>query len=219
MFRVRSSLTILYPCNPIRPLGRPPDWDAPNWPGAPGSQADGDTTSSIGNTVTLAGSDLLLNTVYLDLYGQATFTLDLYSGSNPNGETPFKSATVTTTIGSPNLLVPFYVNVWVPTNTVTFIISRTPNTGIGPNSFANLLGPLSGTNPTVGDATNAIWYESVNTSGFVSDSLWAPADGAPDNYLGAEFVTPEPDPGTLLACMLLGLGGLALLKEKSSHRV
>ena len=194
------------------------DGDAPDWPG--GTPQDGNTRSAVGNTVTLTGANELVTTVYLDVFAEGNFTLDIYAGTTPTGS-PIVSSSASTNGwgGFINENLAFSINAVLP-QTVTFIVSGTPTGSTNPDLF----GPLSGTAPGpgpghFGSSTDYMWYGEPGT--FVANNTWADQDGAgvglppDDNYLAAEFVTaPEPGAVALLTCMLLGLGGLSLVRKK-----
>ena len=171
--------------------------------------------SGVGDTITLGGTDRILNSVYLGLFnggGDGGFTLTLYGGSDPNSAPLLGSAPASIGVGIyPNVQFDFgsqHINL---PNTITFIVS-------GPADDSH--GPLSGLSPAPGTSPNYLWYGPGNTpNAFVQDSVWANADAQGllrpnENYLTAQFITPEPGSVTLLVCMLFGLGSWAILKKK-----
>lgn len=172
----------------------PPPRDAPGRPAGP----------FVGNTITLGGTDRFLTTVSLGLWNTGTYTLSLYSGSDPNTGAFLGSASASGSNVSLNLNVLFNFDIVVP-DTLTFIVSGIEDA---------YHGPLSGLAPTVGSDPNWLWF---GPSPYGQNNVWATVDALPNtlagNYLAAQFNTPEPDAVTLLVAMLLGLASWALLKK------
>jgi hypothetical protein len=174
--------------------------------GTPGRPA-GD---HIGNTVTFdsalwaSNQELISARILLDneIGGGLTYTLDLYSGSDPNTGALLASDTV----AAPHWtnLVEFDLNVYVP-QTVTFIVSASS----GSNFHAGAIN-TNPNGPEIGSADNSLWYGSGSPD-FVANSTWAKADGAATNYIYSEFTAEAPEPsaifllGTVIAVLGIGL--------------
>jgi hypothetical protein len=178
----------------------------------------------IGNTITfdstLYGEGYsFLTSVDLATYNAvgngAVFTLDLYSGSDPNTGTLLASSSVT--VGHSQPEATFLFDLYVP-QTITWVVSSvpagTPDTG-ALDGIANAYGA-----PQVGSANDSIWYGDPTVSNsFTSDSTWAGTDGAATEYLGAEFfATPEPSAIVLLGSILGILGiGIAIARRRQAR--
>jgi hypothetical protein len=171
----------------------------PGYPGGPG----------VGQTITLGGTarDLTTITIFEGNGGGNTgsYTLALYSGSNPNTGTELGSVTLPSHSGLYYDVFDFTSQGIVLPNTITFVVSSGPNSGNGVGSADP---------PTVGSAVNSIWYGAPGS--YVANNTWAIADGAPanDNYLTATINANVPDGG--MTMMLLGgaLLGLETLRRR-----
>lgn len=150
----------------------------------------------LGNQITLAGTNRLLDDI------QASFGLNTNFGQNPNSATDFytadlykndgaggapgslfASSKVTgTNAGAAVLNLTFPFETEVP-NTFTVVFSSTHPTNTA-GSLAGVVGPYNaGGNPSTGSAVNTVWYNTnPAATAWVSNSSWAPSDGAATNY-------------------------------------
>ena len=68
-----------------------------------------------------------------------------------------------------------------------------------------------------GSGPNSLWYGTPGN--FVANNTYAMADGAGNNFLQAEFVTPEPSSLMLLGTGLFALAFVVFRKAKMSGLV
>ena len=185
---------------------------------------DRPTGAWIGNTITfdptlyregynfLTSVDLATDN---DVGNGAVFTVDLYSGTDPNTGTLLASSSAV--VGHSQPEATFLFDLYVP-ETITWVVTSVPAQGSNPGAYDGISNATGA--PQVGSATPSIWYgDPTVANSFTSNSTWAAADGASTEYLGAEFfATPEPSAIVLLGSILGFLGiGIAIARRRQAR--